>query len=143
MIPAHVHRARLEDLPRIRRYYERWQYRGDVRSDDTVLIVEHEGGIIGVVRLAPEHGTTVLRGMRVEPGFQRQGIGTGLLGAASAELKGPCYCIPYAHLTGFYGQIGFQVLDPRTAPDFLAERLAGYRARADGREYLLMYRPGP
>jgi N-acetylglutamate synthase-like GNAT family acetyltransferase len=143
MTLAHVHRATLEDLPRIRRFYERWQYRGEVRSDDTVLIAEQDGAIIGVVRLAPEHGKTVLRGMRVVPGFQRQGIGTRLLDAVSAELKGPCYCIPYAHLTDFYGQIGFQVLDPRTAPDFLAERLASYRARADGHEYLLMYRPAP
>jgi GNAT superfamily N-acetyltransferase len=79
--------------------------------------------------------------MRVEPDFQRQGIGSRLLGAVGAELRGPCYCIPYAHLTGFYGQIGFQVLEPRLAPDFLAERLATYRARGDGHEYLLMYRP--
>ena len=66
MIPAHVHRATLEDLPRIRRSYERWQYRGEVRADDIVLIAEQDGAIIGVVRLAPEHGTTVLRGMRVD-----------------------------------------------------------------------------
>ena len=143
MIPAHVHRATLEDLPRVRRFYERWQYRGDVRSDDLVLIAEQDSAIIGVVRLAPEHGTTVLRGMRVEPDFQRKGIGTRLLGEVNTELKGDCYCIPYAHLTDFYGQIGFQVLDPRRAPAFLAERLASYRARTDGHEYLLMYRPGP
>jgi hypothetical protein len=95
-----------------------------------------------VSRLAPEHGTTVLRGMRVEPAFQRQSIGTRLLGAVAANLTGHCYCIPYAHLTGFYGQIGFSVLDSCAAPGFLAERLASYRLRADGHEYLLMYRPG-
>jgi N-acetylglutamate synthase-like GNAT family acetyltransferase len=124
----------------VRGFYEGWHYRGEVRADDLVLIAEHDGAIIGVVRLALEHGTTVLRGMRVQAGFQRQGIGTRLLVSASAELTGPCYCIPYAHLTGFYGQIGFRVLDPASAPDFLAERLAAYRARADGHEYLVMYR---
>ena len=143
MILAHVHRATLEDLPRIRRFYGRWQYRGELRSEDIVLIAEQDSAIIGVVRLAPEHGTTVLRGMRVEPGLQRKGIGARLLGAVSTEVKGECYCIPYAHLIDFYGQIGFQVLDPRRAPGLLAERLTSNRARADGHEYLVMYRPGP
>ena len=138
-----MRRATLEDLPEILRFYERWQYRGEVRSDDSVLIAERDSAIIGVVRLVPEHGTTVLRGMRVERDFQRQGIGSRLLGAVRAELRAPCYCIPYAHLAGFYGQIGFQVFDPRRAPDFLAERLASYRTRGDGHEYLLMYRPAP
>jgi len=141
--PAYVHLASLEDLPRVRRFYDGWRYRGEVRPEDIVLIAEQDGAIIGAVRLAPEHGTTVLRGMRVQPGSQRQGIGTRLLASAGAELKGPCYCIPYAHLTGFYGHIGFRVLDPASAPDFLAERLAAYRAREDGNEYLLMHRPAP
>jgi len=143
MTIAHVHLASPDDLSRVRRYYEGWQYRGEVRPDDTIMIAEHDGAIIGVVRLAAEHGTTVLRGMRVDSGFQRQGIGTRLLALAGTGLTGPCYCIPYAHLTGFYGQIGFRVLDPRDAPDFLAERLATYRARAEGQEYLLMHRPAP
>ncbi len=94
MILAHVHRATLEDLPRIRRFYERWQYRGEVRSDDIVLIAEQDSAIIGVVRLAPEHGMIVLRGMRVEPGFQRKGIGTRLLQAVSTELRGDCVSPP-------------------------------------------------
>jgi GNAT superfamily N-acetyltransferase len=142
MMSARVHRATPGDLPRVQRFYEHWQYRGEVRPDDTVLIAERDGAIIGVVRLAPEHGTTVLRGMRVESDFRRQGIGTRLLEAVVANLTGHCYCIPYAHLTGFYGQVGFRVLAPSAAPEFLAGRLASYRLRADGHEYLLMYRSG-
>jgi hypothetical protein len=66
-----------------------------------------------------------------------------MLRAVAAKLGAPCYCIPYAHLAGFYGQIGFRQVDPGETPDFLAARLADDRFRGDGQEYLLMYRPGP
>jgi hypothetical protein len=52
-----------------------------------------------------------------------------------------CFCIPYAHLTDFYGRIGFEVAEPQPAPAFLAERLESYRALGDGKEYVLMHRP--
>ena len=56
--------------------------------------------VIGAVRLAAEHGVTVLRGMRVRSDLRRRGIGGQLLGRLD-EALGPatCYCIPYAWLT--------------------------------------------
>jgi GNAT superfamily N-acetyltransferase len=93
------------------------------------------------VRLAPEHGTPVLRGMQVHPDHRRQGVGSKLLARISEELgESSCYCIPYAHLVQFYSQIGFDVIEITLAPPFLKERLESYQARGDRRKYLLMHK---
>jgi hypothetical protein len=63
--------------------------------------------------------------------------------AVAQELddKG-CFCIPYAHLVGCYGGIGFHVMEPAKAPTFLRLRLEKYRDRGDGNDYLIMRREG-
>ena len=73
---AVIRTATAADAPQVQALYAAWNYRGRVEPDDAVVVAEHEGRIIGVVRLAPEHGTTVLRGMRVEPAYQHQGLGS-------------------------------------------------------------------
>jgi GNAT superfamily N-acetyltransferase len=137
-----IRRATAADLPRVRAFYAEWRYAGEVQPADAVFVAADGPALLGVVRLAAEHGTAVLRGMRVAVVAQRQGIGTRLLDALVGVLdRRECYCIPYAHLVGFYGQAGFRVRGPGDAPAFLAERLARYQARGDGRAYLLMHRP--
>src|SRR5207244_11618775 len=85
----------------------------------------------------------VLRGMQVHPRFQRQGIGKRLLETVAQERDGKgCFCIPYPHLVGFYGGIGFHVMEPAKAPTFLRLRLEKYRDRGDGNDYLIMRREG-
>ena len=140
-MPLEIRHAMAEDMPRVRRFYAERNYGGEIRPEDSVLLAEQEGTLIGVVRLASEEGTTVLRGMQVHPAFQRQGIGTRLL-ASVARVLGtqPCFCIPYAHLVDFYSKIEFVVIDPAEAPPFLSSRLVRYRQRGDGMKYLLMCR---
>jgi predicted N-acetyltransferase YhbS len=138
-----VRRATDGELLDVVRLYAAWQYSGEVRPDDAIFIAEQDDRLIGVVRLVAEGGTTVLRGMRVQPEFQRQRIGTRLLDAAVAGLgQLECYCIPYAHLIDFYGRVGFVPLTAREAPAFLAERLARYRQRGTACEFLIMRRRG-
>ena len=58
-----------------------------------------------------------------------------------AELGGEeCFCVPYTHLTGFYGSVGFVAIPDENAPPLLRYRVAGYRTR--GLDVLLMRRPG-
>jgi len=79
--------------------------------------------------------------MQVQPRFQRQGIGKRLLATVAQELEGRgCFCIPYVHLVGFYGGIGFRPIEPAKAPTFLRLRLERYQARGDA--YLIMRRQG-
>jgi N-acetylglutamate synthase-like GNAT family acetyltransferase len=135
--------AMAEDISRVVNFYAERRYGGGIRPEDAVLIAEHDGELVGIVRLAAEEGVVVLRGMQVDPRFQRQGIGEKLLAAVAEELEGrACFCIPYAHLVGFYREIGFHMIEPAKAPTFLRLRLERYQNRGDGKEYLIMRREG-
>ena len=134
-----IRRAMAEDISRALNFYAEWRYGGEIRLEDAVLLAERDGELVGIVRLAAEEGMVVLRGMQVHPRFQRQGIGKRLLATVAHELDGRgCFCIPYAHLVGFYGGIGFHVIEPAKAPIFLRLRLERYQNRGDGKEYLIM-----
>jgi N-acetylglutamate synthase-like GNAT family acetyltransferase len=136
-----VRRAMAEDISRVANFYAERRYGGGIRPEDAVLLAERDGELVGIVRLAAEEGVVVLRGMQVHPRFQRQGIGERLLATVAQELDGKgCFCIPYAHLVGFYGGIGFHVIEPANAPTFLRLRLERYQNRGDGKEYLIMRR---
>jgi predicted N-acetyltransferase YhbS len=136
-----VRRAMAGDMSRIANFYAERQYGGGIQPNDIVLMAERGGELVGIVRLASEEGVVVLRGMQVHPSFQRQGIGKKLLWTVAQELDGTaCFCIPYAHLARFYGEIGFCVIEPAKAPAFLHLRLERYQNRNDGREYLIMCR---
>jgi predicted N-acetyltransferase YhbS len=136
-----VRRAMAEDISRVVNFYAERRYGGRIRPEDVVFLAEHNGEPVGVVRLATKEGVVVLRGMQVHPRFQRQGIGKRLLATVAQELDGrDCFCIPYAHLAGFYGRIGFHVIEPAKVPVFLRLRLERYQNRGDGKEYLIMHR---
>ena len=138
-----VQRATAGDISRVLKFYAERRYGGGIRPEDTVLLAEHDGDLVGIVRLTAEEDVIVLRGMQVHPGFQRQGIGKKLLANVAHELDGRhCFCIPYAHLVCFYSGIGFYVIEPAKAPTFLRQRLQRYQDRSDGNEYLIMRREG-
>lgn len=118
-------------------------YGAPVGAADTVIVARLIGRVVGAVRLCPEDGVTVLRGMQVERAFQRQGLGARLLAACLPHLAGrEAFCLPYAHLARFYAAAGFETVDAPALPAFLASRLAGYRA--GGQDVIAMRRtPGP
>jgi predicted N-acetyltransferase YhbS len=130
-----------EEHGRAAEAYEAWGYHGGVRPEDVVYLAEAGGELVGVVRRTVEDGgVTMLRGMQVAPRWQRRGIGTRLLRALVADLGGAeCHCVPYAHLTGFYGLEGFATVPDADAPAFLRARLAEYRGQ--GLSVLVMRRP--
>ena len=114
-------------------------YRRTVDPADTVWIAESAEEALGIVRVAAEQGTLVLRGMRIAEHARRQRLGTRMLQAIAEWLQDrECYCVPYPHLVGFYGQIGFAIVDPDAAPLFLAERLVNYQR--NGEDVILMRR---
>lgn len=118
----------------------RRKIRRKIDSANTVWLAERDGEAIGIVRIASEHGTLVLRGMRIAEHARRQRLGTRML-QGIAEWLGDreCYCVAYAHLTGFYSQIGFAEIQTADAPPFLAQRLVDYRN--EGLNAILMRRP--
>jgi N-acetylglutamate synthase-like GNAT family acetyltransferase len=114
---------------RVRAFYRAATHPGLVAPDDRVLIAEAGGEIVAAVRLCLEDGAQVLRTMRVRPDFQRRGIGRLVLRRCVTLLdERDCFCLPYAHLEGFYGEVGFERVPPEALPPHLAARLGGYLA---------------
>jgi len=138
-----IRHATAEDIARVLHFYAERRYDGEIRPKDAVLLAAHDGEMVGIVRLTAEEGVVVLRGMQVHPKFQCRGVGKRLLATVVQELDGrDCFCIPYAHLVGFYAGIGFRPIEPAKAPTFLRLRLKRYQDRGDGIEYLIMRREG-
>ncbi len=131
--------ARPGEYSRILAVYAALGYGRMIDPADTVWLAETVEEAVGIVRVAAEQGTLVLRGMRVAEYARRQRLGTRMLHAIAEWLRDrECYCVPYPHLVGFYGQIGFAVIEPAAAPMFLAERLANYQR--SGEDVILMRR---
>ena len=115
-------------------------YKEAIQSDDEVYAAWIQTEVVGVVRLALEHGVIVLRGMRVKHDLRSQGIGTLLLHKLAATLGSQtCYCIPYAWLLEFYGRIGFEKIPVDCAPRFLAQRIADYDKRGLNVELMIRH----
>lgn len=129
-----------DDLPHVAELYREWGYRATALPTDTLIVAEHDRRIVGVVRLLVEHGHRMLRGMRVQPAYQRTGLGTQMLELAAQHIGArACFGIPYTHLVAFYGKIGFVEIAPADAPPFLVERAESYRA--EGLKVTIIRRP--
>jgi GNAT superfamily N-acetyltransferase len=119
--------------------YTGWGYRAGILPVDIVYVAESGNHVVGLVRQTSEGVTTMLRGMHVDPTHQRLGVGTRLLEAFVAGLSGvECLCIPFIHLTTFYGRAGFTVVNEAAAPAFLGERVERYQR--EGHDVLIMRR---
>jgi len=136
---AQIRIARPDEHSRVLAVYAALGYRRSINPADTVWLAETAEETVGIVRVAEEQGTLVLRGMRIAEHARRQRLGTRMLEAIAEWLQDrECYCVPYPHLVGFYGQIGFTIIEPVAAPLFLAERLVDYRR--NGEDVILMRR---
>src|SRR5437016_4517340 len=67
--------ASTSELPEVAAFYATCGYGGGISQADTVLVSRICGQLVGVVRLCPQEGVVVLRGMQVHPAFWRQGVG--------------------------------------------------------------------
>jgi len=128
-----ISQAKLHDIEAIKAFYNQCGYSGGVNEEDLLFIARsqvqpgNEEQIVGAVRLCPNAGFFVLRGVQVLAPFQRQGIGTRLLQLCTEQLiDRVCYCIPWQHLRSFYQRVGFQEVAPIEVPDLLRERFNNY-----------------
>ena len=122
--------------------YRGWGYRAGIAPGSIGYEAVLDGRTVGLVRRTVEEGTTMLRGMFIDPEHRRMGIGERLLAAFVGDLPDvDCLCLPFTHLVSFYGRGGFVVMPESGAPPFLRERLGRYRA--EGHDMLVMRRPRP
>src|SRR4051812_19798767 len=114
----------------VRKFYEANNYSIVPTQSAVVFLAEDANQLIGVVRLEAEEGGLVLRGMRVIPERQRQGVGTSLLRSIDHHLGTlPCWCVSFSHLMNFYGQIRFIEIPVESAPLHLQQRVTEYQRR--------------
>jgi N-acetylglutamate synthase-like GNAT family acetyltransferase len=117
-------------LSEVQTFYASVGYFQVVTADCIVISARSRDTIVGVVRLSPENGVQVLRGMRIAPSYQRRGIGARMLWEISKFVRSQeCFCLPHAWLEGFYGIIGFARIEDDDAPPHLRKRLAESRRR--------------
>ncbi|MEK7402931.1 MAG: GNAT family N-acetyltransferase [Gemmatimonadota bacterium] len=129
-----------DDLPHVAELYREWGYRSAAHPSDTLIVAENDHRIVGALRLVVEDGHCVLRGMRVQPAYQRTGVGTRMLELAVKHIGArECFGIPYEHLLPFYAKVGFVEVPPADAPPFLAERSESYRV--EGLKVAIIRRP--
>jgi len=130
--------AGINEYPSVVQLYQACGYGGGVDNEDKVVIAEASGQLIGAVRICTEQGVQVLRGMQIIKSYHGKGIGSLVLQFLKDNIvMTGCYCLPYKHLTGFYGQIGFELISADEAPVFLAERLEKYLSIGN-REMVMM-----
>ena len=121
-----IRTARPDEYAHVLATYEAWGYGGGVTPEDRIYLAESGGELVGIVRRTLEHEVTMLRGMQVAAEWRGRGVGRQLLQALVAELgAAECLCVPYTHLTGFYGSVGFVEIPEENAPPFLRYRVAG------------------
>ncbi len=125
-----VQSAKASEIDDLATFYRITEYGGSVAPTDRVVYATEEERIIGAGRLSEEEGVLVLRGMRVLKEHRGRGVGNAILGSLVSEgSSSDCYCIPFRSLKRFYANKGFDEIEPSEAPDFLCNRVKGYRAR--------------
>jgi GNAT superfamily N-acetyltransferase len=136
----------LDDRDPIKEFYGACGYHGGIQPSDSIVAAREKTGVVGVVRICPEEGFTVLRGMEVAESHRRRGIGTLLLNFGVRQIiaarRVVCWGIATRELEGFYRQGGFHFIqddDPRI-PQHLQERLARYRRENLNKRYAIMLR---
>lgn len=110
-------------------FYHECGYGGTFDCSDEVYFVTENSHVLGVVRIANEHGFFVLRGMQILPQMRGQKIGQQLLIYLANQIESnisPLYCLPHQHLNSFYSHIGFKSADQNLAPAFLTKRMEYY-----------------
>ena len=129
--------------PIVDRLYEQEGKTHRARSSDLFFAAFVESSIVGVCRFCIEQDTPLLRSMIVQSNLRSHKIGSKILQSFAEYLEtngfGPTYCVPYDHLGGFYGQIGFKIIREEDAPLFLQERIQTYR-KTNPEKFMLMRR---
>ena len=115
------------------RFYETQGYEGGIAVADIPLGAWEDEELVGLVRLAPEQGLHLLRGMFIHARVQRQGIGTRMLIQLQPRMQHASHWLVCPdRLNAFYGQVGFHPVDTHVTPPHLLARAARYQTEARG-----------
>lgn len=124
MNPIAIEQLSQNNFPQAQDFYQSVGYFSPIQPSDLVIGAYDAQKIIGIVRIAFEENTAVLRGMMIDLNHQRQGIGTHMLQKLEKYIgMRECFCLAHDWLENFYGQIRFFKISEIEAPVFLQKRL--------------------
>jgi len=118
-----------EDLKtQVKQFYSNMGYGGGWSENEQAYCFLVDNTVKGCVKVEKIQGVCMLRGMYLEKSLQRNGVGTSLIKHIEPVLnEATSYCLPFAHLSEFYGQIGFEEISSDSLPDFLVARFKKYQ----------------
>lgn len=138
----------LEWQKEIDTFYESQGSDHRARVTDLFFVAVEDNQIIGVVRYCVEEGTSLLRSMLVHSEKRGKALGQQIIYDFERYLEEnhiqETYCIAYSHLDKFYNIVGFKIIEPSEAPEFLYQRYLEYIKKAcelkTDKKYIMMKR---
>ena len=108
-------------------FYREQGYHSGWSNAERAFIATNNDEIVGSVKVETCNEVSILRGMYITKEYQGKGLGTAFINHIEPILNETVsYCIPFSHLGKFYGQIGFQSINPDSFPMSLVQRYRGY-----------------
>ncbi len=129
MGPRELELRELEDdeLDEANRIYARIDFAPSVRPRDRTFGASLRGVLVGLARINAYRDATEIGGFWTDPDSRGQGVATALLRHVIERVPDDrrCFCIPFAHLAGFYRAHGFRdVAAEDLVPTSILEKVA-------------------
>ncbi|MBU2896896.1 GNAT family N-acetyltransferase [Vibrio hepatarius] len=120
MSPLHIEVLDPMKLPIVARLYKAYYPSGKAKKDELILVGYFENQLTSAVRLRSVEQYRLLTGMMVIPEYREKGFGHQMMNYCEERvLTNQDFCFAYQHLESFYGQHGFQALEPQQLPSLL------------------------
>lgn len=140
MVEYQLYTASKNDIPWIDSIYTKIQFLPSDYSKEYIVIAKANNEKVGLGRLIQIDNVLELGGMYVADNYRNKGIAGAIVKHLLAQApKGKLvYCIPFAHLAGFYKSFGF--VDAKISDDIPQEikHKIGYCSQTYSTETLLL-----
>jgi len=127
-LSMHIVEAPQELKIQVNQFYRNMGYHSGWSENEQAYCFLVDNAVKGCVKVERIHGICMLRGMYLEKNSQGKGLGTLLIKHIEPALnEATSYCLPFVHLSEFYGQVGFEKISSESLPDFLITRFNKYQ----------------
>lgn len=114
-------------LPLVARLYKAYYPSGKAKKDELIIAGYFDNQLTSVVRFRSVEQYRLLTGMLVVPEHREKGLGHHLMTYCEEQvLTNQDFCFAYQHLESFYGQHGFQLVEPQQLPNSLKNLFERY-----------------
>ncbi len=121
--------TRLDPLkhPLVTRFYKTHYPSAKAKRDEATYVGYYQHQLVAALRLRQLENCRLLTGMVVAESYRGQGFAHQLIRYCQQQtLDQTDYCFAYPHLTHFYAQYGFAVIDVEQLPETLKNLFIRY-----------------